>query len=205
MKRVVKHSCSTLSQVIHYMFLATFIILLVVLPIVYTQTGTPPYWVIYMIFGILLSLYSVYMVPFVYILQMCVCLFLKVYIIMQVIQLIYKKSLLSTISDPEQQSIQVSDEIVGLQTSNSSLHTSSLNESDTTTIGYNPSTVGIPPSSFLAPTIHQQGSIRSSSLDYTPPPPAYQDMIYPPSYRSTNSTKDDSQSVVHSINNNRTL
>ncbi|KAF1804910.1 hypothetical protein FB192DRAFT_1053915 [Mucor lusitanicus] len=63
---------------------------------------------------------------------------------------------------------------------------------------YNPSTVGIPPSSFLAPTIHQQASIRSSSLDYTPPPPpAYQDMMYPPSYRSTNSAKDDNVSVVY--------
>lgn len=60
---------------------------------------------------------------------------------------------------------------------------------------YNSSTIGIPPSSFLAPTI--QTSIRSSSLDYTPPPPAYQDMIYPPSYRSTNSTKDDNVSVVY--------
>ncbi|GAA5806211.1 hypothetical protein HPULCUR_011742 [Helicostylum pulchrum] len=81
------------------------------------------------------------------------------------------------------------EEIIRLQNNNNSLHSH-----DPSTV-YNPSTVGIPPSSFLAPTI--QASIRSSSLDYTPPPPAYQDMIYPPSYRSTNSTKDDTVSVVY--------
>ncbi|KAI8887393.1 hypothetical protein K501DRAFT_283352 [Backusella circina FSU 941] len=53
---------------------------------------------------------------------------------------------------------------------------------------YNPSTVGIPPSSFLSPPQPQQASIRS---EYTPPPPAYRDLRYPPSYHSTQSTKDD--------------
>ncbi|CEP16184.1 hypothetical protein [Parasitella parasitica] len=92
------------------------------------------------------------------------------------------------------------DEITGLQ----QRHTIDDNEEEDDDDGvlssidntsYNPSTVGIPPSSFLAPIIHQQASVRSSSLDYTPPPPAYQD--YPPSYRSTNSAKDDNASVVY--------
>lgn len=87
--------------------------------------------------------------------------------------------------------------------------TSSLNneeeDGDNTTIEtsyYNPSTVGIPPSSFLAPTTinnPQQGqaSIRSCSLlDYTPPPPAYyHDMMYPPSYKSTRSSTKDNDNV----------
>ncbi|KAG2212287.1 hypothetical protein INT47_001646 [Mucor saturninus] len=92
------------------------------------------------------------------------------------------------------------DEIVRLQSNNSHSTIQSQPpggggiDSERRTI-YNSSTIGIPPSSFLAPTGHT--SIRSSSLDYVPPPPAYQDMIYPPSYRSTNSTKDDNVSIVY--------
>lgn len=94
------------------------------------------------------------------------------------------------------------DETLGLQNSTSTIQTEEdVDDVETLETNYNSSTVGIPPSSFLAPTINQQASIRSSSLDYTPPPPAYQDMIYPPSYRSTNSTKDDSMSIIQSINN----
>jgi hypothetical protein len=61
---------------------------------------------------------------------------------------------------------------------------------------YNLSTVGIPPSSFLALPPATYASNRSSSLDYTPPPPAYQDNIalYPPSYHSN---KDDNDSVSY--------
>lgn len=92
------------------------------------------------------------------------------------------------------------EETLGLQNSISTMQTEE-DDVETLETNYNPSTVGIPPSSFLAPTINQQASIRSSSLDYTPPPPAYQDMIYPPSYRSTNSTKDDNMSIIQSINN----
>jgi hypothetical protein len=95
------------------------------------------------------------------------------------------------------------DEIVGLQQQEEEEEEIDNNTLETS---YNPSTVGIPPSSFLAPTINQQASIRSSSLDYTPPPPAYyHDMIYPPSYRSTNSTKDDNVSTIQSINNNHNM
>jgi hypothetical protein len=60
----------------------------------------------------------------------------------------------------------------------------------------NLSTVGIPPSSFLAPPVPTYASNRSSSLDYTPPPPAYHDnmALYPPSYHSN---KDDNASVSY--------
>ncbi|KAI9347843.1 hypothetical protein BD770DRAFT_166495 [Pilaira anomala] len=153
---------STWQLYIHYTFFTTFFILVVILPIVYTQTGTPPYWAICIIFGLLLLFYILYLL----------------------ILYIYKSNLKhNEMNQPDQ------EEIIRLQNNSSSLH------SQDPSTHYNPSTVGIPPSSFLAPTI--QASIRSSSLDYTPPPPAYQDMIYPPSYRSTNSTKDDNGSVVY--------
>ncbi|OBZ87877.1 hypothetical protein A0J61_04074 [Choanephora cucurbitarum] len=89
-----------------------------------------------------------------------------------------------------------SEETIRIQTEED---TADVVSSIDTSSYYNPSTTGIPPSSFLAPTIHQQPSIRSSSLEYSmnPPPPVYQEAFYPPSYRSTNSTKDDRQSCSY--------
>jgi hypothetical protein len=167
---------------IHLTFITILISLCIIIPIVNSLTGSPPYWTI-----IILSV-----VPFT----------------MYVLLLIIIKRNNTTAATRTATNLPVADmeqnqdEITGLHRHIVEEDEEEEDDDDGVpssmdNISYNPSTVGIPPSSFLAPTIHQQASIRSSSLDYIPPPPAYQDMIYPPSYRSTNSTKDDNVSVVY--------
>lgn len=53
---------STCQSVIHYIFITTFLILIITLPILYTKTGTPPYWVICLIVGVFLLFYILFMV-----------------------------------------------------------------------------------------------------------------------------------------------
>ncbi|KAI8067695.1 uncharacterized protein B0P05DRAFT_552582 [Gilbertella persicaria] len=137
-----------LINIIHFTCITVLISLCVVIPIVYNLTGTPPYWAMMLIFGILCILY-----------------------LTLVIMIYFYKRRKQQQDEEEVHIAEEQEDIV-----------SSVESYD------NPSTTGIPPSSYLAPN---QASIRSSSLDITAPP-AYQEMMYPPSYRSTNSTKDDS-------------
>jgi uncharacterized membrane protein len=56
------HSSTAWHSVINYSFITIFIILIVILPILNNQIGTPPYWAIWMIFGGVILLYSMYWV-----------------------------------------------------------------------------------------------------------------------------------------------
>lgn len=49
-------------SVIHYSFITIFILLIIILPTLNNQIGTPPYWVIWMTFGCYILLYSMYWV-----------------------------------------------------------------------------------------------------------------------------------------------
>ncbi|KAI8636606.1 hypothetical protein BD408DRAFT_85847 [Parasitella parasitica] len=167
---------------VHLAYITILISLSITIPIVYSLTGTPPYWAITILF----------VIPFL------------IYVLL--LMIIRPKNTITTATTTTVTSVPVADmeqdqdEITGLQRHIIDEEAEDNDDGVLSSIdntSYNPSTVGIPPSSFLAPTIHPQASIRSSSLDYTPPPPAYQDMIYPPSYRSTNSTKDDNVSIVY--------
>ncbi|CAO3619426.1 unnamed protein product [Mucor fragilis] len=161
--------------VIHLTFAVLLVSLSVVVPVVNSTVSVIPYWAILVLF----------LVPFA--------------IYMSFVLII--RSVSATTNVPVAGMEHDQDEITGLHQHIVVAEEQQDDDDDGTpssidNTSYNPSTVGIPPSSFLAPTI-QQASIRSSSLDYTPPPPAYQDMMYPPSYRSANSAKDDNVSVVY--------
>ncbi|KAL9541197.1 hypothetical protein MBANPS3_009262 [Mucor bainieri] len=166
---------------IHLTFIILLVSLCIIVPVVNNTVSVIPYWAILLLF----------LVPFA--------------IYMSLLIIIRKLS--ATTNVPVADMEQDQEEITGLHQHIVVAEEEEEEEEDgedddegvpssIDNTSYNPSTIGIPPSSFLAPTIHQQASIRSSSLDYTPPPPAYQDMVYPPSYRSTNSAKDDNVSVV---------
>lgn len=171
---------------IHLAFITILISLCIIIPVVNSLTGSPPYWAIIVLFVVPFTMYILLLI-----------------IIKRNNTRAATRTTTTTTNLPVADMEQNQDEITGLhqhiveedEEEEEDDDDGVLSSMDNTS--YNPSTVGIPPSSFLAPTIHQQASIRSSSLDYTPPPPAYQDMIYPPSYRSTNSTKDDNMSVVY--------
>ncbi|KAK4519231.1 Rho GTPase activating protein [Mucor velutinosus] len=166
---------------IHLTFIILLVSLCVIIPVVSNTVSAIPYWAILILF----------LVPF------------AIYMSL----LIISRKLSAATNVPVADMEQDQDEITGLhqhivvteeqEDGNGEDDDEEGVPSSIDNTSYNPSTVGIPPSSFLAPTIHQQASIRSSSLEYTPPPPAYQDMMYPPSYRSTNSAKDDNVSVVY--------
>ncbi|GAN09316.1 hypothetical protein MAM1_0258d08841 [Mucor ambiguus] len=178
--KTTKSSISSKKNTWTFMIHLTFIVLLVslgiIIPVVNSTVSRIPYWAILILF----------LVPF--------TIYLSLLIIIQ--------KLSATTNAPAADMEQDQDEITGLHQHSIVVEEQEDDDdegvpSSMDTTSYNPSTIGIPPSSFLAPTVHQQASIRSSSLDYTPPPPAYQDMVYPPSYRSTASAKDDNVSVVY--------
>ncbi|KAI8353374.1 hypothetical protein BD560DRAFT_408386 [Blakeslea trispora] len=151
--------------IVHFVCIAVLISLCVSVPVLYSLTGKPSHWAIILIFSIPCAIYL---------------------ILVFVLYTFKQKESNRDVQHESEETIRIQTEEDAADVV-SSIDTSSY---------YNPSTTGIPPSSFLAPTVHQQPSIRSSSLEYSmnPPPPVYQETFYPPSYRSTNSTKDDRQS-----------
>lgn len=62
MKEIKRTLSITRQSVIHYTFFITLLILIIILPVLYTQTGSPPYWAICIIFGLLLLFYILYLV-----------------------------------------------------------------------------------------------------------------------------------------------
>lgn len=61
-KKGTNRQCCNCFHVIHVTFISIFLVLVILLPILYTKTGTPPFWAIWVILGDLLLFYVIYWV-----------------------------------------------------------------------------------------------------------------------------------------------